>query len=1168
MKKRTKSNLIFQILIWFFAIPFSYAQDILDPQFNGGGIVTFPGFKNAANEIVTCGKINPSNGTIYVAGIEEIEGIDYAFVASYLPNGTLNTAFNNGHYRFSNPAVNINAIDVSLGDDVLVGGYFDNGTIKLPFMSVFTAGAWSGETTFGTINPTDHAVFNTVHITSAGNYVGAGYADVSGVRRMFTAKCNNSFALDLSFETLGYFVENRSTPHNATVSVLYGDSLYVSGFIDQTVQDTLFLRKFLVEGVDQGIDSSYNGGSMVTHYHGVLGDAEPGGIAVLPDDKVIIASSVGANGAHSGKVIRFNKDATLDNTFAFAGVLNIQPLAGDLKITDLNFVTAYNRFFVTGFVALPTDQNLIITAYNNNGTGQFVFSELNLPTGTSEYTENLLYNPLTTGFHTVGSNKDANGSFDILITKMDVNANLDNSQYAPNGYITSYFTNSQDAIFGVAATNNAVYFGYKEFIISGSKYKFCKLDNQGNLATDFSSDGISIWPKLNPGDDVKSFGLLSTGELILAGITVQMSPVTEILLSKLNANGDLITTFGDGGYVMFNYQNKISDVYKILPLNNGNFVVSCSRDSSNGSRYMCLVMFDSGGNLVNTFGTGGIFLSDFVINQFELIDIVQDVDPNKIICIMPDGLQGSRIVKVIRLNQLGVVETAYGTGGVQQLSNGTDNIMGFSSMDASGNLYIPLAAETTSYSYAIAKLDNTGRPVSGFGNSGILNITQPSTSNYLSIIHVIGNNLYGVAQEGLNATIIKSDLNGNLDTNFDLDGKFVFQVIMNEEIFYTSVAGNGALFIGNGWQSPSNDDDVQITKFLTEINTSTLIDPSISLPDVNKVFGDKPFPMKATSLNPAPITYTIQGPCLSFDRDSNFVINCAGTVTVTASQAATSIFSADQATATVTIAKATPFLVFNNQGAVVGDALFKLAFTSNSDTSLALFSSAGGTSSSFILDTNEGTITPQAAGSSTVTITIPTTTNYLSVSASALVTIYLTPIPPEINPVVITNSIGDTTAFDLNQIVVGKSAPVEIKTIDLDPSTPGIQSYIKIPEYGIFRVDTTGMLSFLPNYGFTGEAFLDFVVSDRRGITSEVSQLKIVYEFKSKEEIPSLETKEVFTPNGDGLNDTFVIAFLDNTIDNSLVVYDRNGHEVFQVSDYRNDWTGKDQSGKVLDSGV
>lgn len=55
-----------------------------------------------------------------------------------------------------------------------------------------------------------------------------------------------------------------------------------------------------------------------------------------------------------------------------------------------------------------------------------------------------------------------------------------------------------------------------------------------------------------------------------------------------------------------------------------------------------------------------------------------------------------------------------------------------------------------------------------------------------------------------------------------------------------------------------------------------------------------------------------------------------------------------------------------------------------------------------------------------------------------------------------------------------------------------------------------------------------------------------------------IEIPNVFTPNGDGYNDYFVIVGLENCTVRELVVFNRSGQKVFQTNSYENSWNGGD----------
>jgi gliding motility-associated-like protein/uncharacterized repeat protein (TIGR01451 family) len=59
------------------------------------------------------------------------------------------------------------------------------------------------------------------------------------------------------------------------------------------------------------------------------------------------------------------------------------------------------------------------------------------------------------------------------------------------------------------------------------------------------------------------------------------------------------------------------------------------------------------------------------------------------------------------------------------------------------------------------------------------------------------------------------------------------------------------------------------------------------------------------------------------------------------------------------------------------------------------------------------------------------------------------------------------------------------------------------------------------------------------------------------QQVYPLVITNVFTPNGDGVNETFVIPGLDTYSDNELTIINRWGNTVYQKTNYKNDWDGQ-----------
>jgi gliding motility-associated-like protein len=55
----------------------------------------------------------------------------------------------------------------------------------------------------------------------------------------------------------------------------------------------------------------------------------------------------------------------------------------------------------------------------------------------------------------------------------------------------------------------------------------------------------------------------------------------------------------------------------------------------------------------------------------------------------------------------------------------------------------------------------------------------------------------------------------------------------------------------------------------------------------------------------------------------------------------------------------------------------------------------------------------------------------------------------------------------------------------------------------------------------------------------------------------SIKIPDAFSPNGDGVNDYFVIPNIDNYPKNSLKIFNRWGTEIYQAAPYQGKWDGK-----------
>ncbi|WP_167335410.1 Calx-beta domain-containing protein [Pedobacter kyungheensis] len=107
------------------------------------------------------------------------------------------------------------------------------------------------------------------------------------------------------------------------------------------------------------------------------------------------------------------------------------------------------------------------------------------------------------------------------------------------------------------------------------------------------------------------------------------------------------------------------------------------------------------------------------------------------------------------------------------------------------------------------------------------------------------------------------------------------------------------------------------------------------------------------------------------------------------------------------------------------------------------------------------------------------------------------------------------------------------------------------PKHGKVTVNADGSITYTPDPGYTGDDTFSYRVKDAYGYYTNVAAVSLTANFAG------LTIPNLFTPNGDGNNDTFEIIGLNQYQVNELTIVNRWGNEVFRAKGYQNNWTGE-----------
>jgi gliding motility-associated-like protein len=135
-------------------------------------------------------------------------------------------------------------------------------------------------------------------------------------------------------------------------------------------------------------------------------------------------------------------------------------------------------------------------------------------------------------------------------------------------------------------------------------------------------------------------------------------------------------------------------------------------------------------------------------------------------------------------------------------------------------------------------------------------------------------------------------------------------------------------------------------------------------------------------------------------------------------------------------------------------------------------------------------------------------------------------------------------------ITVGINETIEMPVL-LNDSSQMVASTLKIEEYpfnGTAIINTNNEISYTPDLDYEGLDSVVYRVCDLYNICDTATVTIHVKDL--------ITPPELFTPNGDGDNDRYLIKGLERYPDNSFIVYNRWGNKVYEKKDYFDDWDG------------
>lgn len=299
----------------------------------------------------------------------------------------------------------------------------------------------------------------------------------------------------------------------------------------------------------------------------------------------------------------------------------------------------------------------------------------------------------------------------------------------------------------------------------------------GDLDTTFGVSGgyvVSDFLGLQSYETVNDVIVQSDGKITIAGSVTPSVNLTDFLVARYNVDGTLDTTFSGDGIFTLNFGG--ADEVHAIALQSDGKIVAVGEWGSSGSNYV--FRLNANGSLDTTFG-GGTGRVQVVAGK-ALSVAIQPSDGK----IVVGGYTNLNEATICRLNPDSVLDTTFDTDGIAVFTQ----IIRANDVAIQSNGRIVFTGSSGGDT-ATARILSNGALDSSFNSSGVVTTPIYAANNEGDAVLIQSDGKILVSGGGDNeASLIRYNSNGSLDSTFDGDGIRLHLINSNGDNFYNDLA--------------------------------------------------------------------------------------------------------------------------------------------------------------------------------------------------------------------------------------------------------------------------------------------------------------------------------------------------------------------------------------------